>query len=91
MTRRFSSRPLHFTADDLKPIELAKHISKESIVTTQGHLLPYLGYRAWNFYLSPQYELRKDTREAYLNPDYYLFDFWFLLCENEYIGKESKI
>jgi hypothetical protein len=45
------------------------------VVVTQGHLLPYLGYRNWNFYLAPPYERSKDTREAYLNPDYYLFDF----------------
>lgn len=68
-------RPLHFTKDDLKSIKLAKSLSKEAVVTTQGHLLPYVGYRRWNFFISEQYELRTDTREAYLNPDYYLFDF----------------
>ena len=67
-------RPIHFTKEDLKSIQLAKSLPRESVVVTQGHLLPYVGYRRWNFYLSRQYELRKDTQEAYLNPDYYLFD-----------------
>ena len=68
-------RPLHFTRDDLKTIALVKSLPPASIVVTQGHLLPYLGYKKYNFYISSQYEGRTDTREAYLKPDYYLFDF----------------
>ena len=68
-------RPLHFTWDDLKTIRLAKTLPPDKIVVAQGHLVPYLGYRKWNFYISDQYGIRKDTREAYLNPDYFLFDF----------------
>lgn len=73
-------RPFHFTRDGLKTIALAKSLPKDSVVVTQGHLLPYLGYRKWNFYISEQYELRKDTQQAYQNPDYFLFD----LCANAY-------
>jgi uncharacterized membrane protein len=68
-------RPHHFTKDDLETIALAKSLPKEAVVVTQGHLLPYLGYRKWNFYLAPPYERSEETREAYLNADYYLFDF----------------
>lgn len=68
-------RPVHFEGDDVRTIKLAKSIPEESIVVTQGHLLPYLGYRRFNFYISPHFEKQKDTREAYLHPDYFLFDF----------------
>lgn len=71
----FNLRPLHFTRDDMETIRLAKGIPQGSVVIAQGHLLPYLGYRQWNFYLSPHYETNKLTKDAYLNPDYYLFDF----------------
>lgn len=67
-------RPLHFTRDDLKTISLAKGIPKEAIVLAQGHLLPYLGYRKWNFYFAPSYARRKDIQEQYENPDFYLID-----------------
>ncbi|GEM_PF-979452 len=67
--------PLHFTRDDVKTITLAKSLPRESIVVTQGHLLPYLGYRVWNFFLSPGYALNETTRGPFENPDYFLFDF----------------
>lgn len=68
-------RPFHFTLDDIRTIKLAKSIPQESIVLAQGHLLPYLGYRKFNFYISPHFEKQADTREAYTRPDYFLFDF----------------
>jgi len=71
----FNLRPLHFDREDLKTISLAKSLGQESVVVTQGHLLPYLGYRKWNFYIAEPYGIREDTRQAYLNPDYFLFDF----------------
>jgi len=71
----FNLRPLHFDADDLKTIALAKSLPKEAVVVTQGHLLPYVGYRTWNFYIARPYGKNKETRDVYSNPDYYLFDF----------------
>jgi uncharacterized membrane protein len=71
----FNLRPLHSDRDDWKTISLAKRIPKEAVVVTQGHLLPYVGYRTWNFYLARPYGKNKETRDAYSNPDYYLFDF----------------
>lgn len=67
-------RPNHFDQDDLKTITLAKSIPAEKIVVTQGHLLPYLGYRKSNFYWASPFGKNPKTKEAYLNPDYYFFD-----------------
>ncbi len=71
----FNLQPFHFTREDLKTISLAKGLPRESIVVTQGHLLPYLGYRQWNFYLADHYGKNPATEKAYAHPDYYLFDF----------------
>lgn len=71
----FNLQSRHFTRDDLLTIRLAKSIAPNRIVVTQGHLLPYLGYRVWNFYLSEHYEKNPVSKEAYSNPDYYFFDF----------------
>ena len=71
----FNLRPVHFDRDDLKTIALVKSLPKEAVVVTQGHLLPYLGYRTWNFYMARPYEKSAKTREAYFNADYFLFDF----------------
>ena len=71
----FNLRPEHFKWDDLKTIDLAKKIPPQSSVVTQGHLLPYVGYRAKNFYLAPHFEKNPESKDAFTNPDYYLFDF----------------
>ena len=68
-------RPFHFSFDDIRTIQLAKSLPSESIVVTQGHLLPYIGYRKYNFYISSPFEKRPDTLNAYTKPDYFLFDF----------------
>ncbi len=68
-------RPEHFTREDLKTISLAKGLPRDAVVVTQGHLLPYLGYRQWNFYIAFHYPTNPATRDAYAKPDYYLFDF----------------
>ena len=68
-------RPFHFNGDDIQTIRLAKSLPAGSIVLTQGHLLPYLGYRKFNFYIAKPFEIRPDTRQAYAKPDYFLFDF----------------
>ena len=71
----FNFRPEHFTKEDLATIQTAKTLPRDQVVVTQGHLLPYLGYRKWNFYIAGHYANEKESREAYLNPDYYFFDF----------------
>lgn len=40
------------TADDLKTIKLAKSVPQEGACITLGHLMPYVGYREENCYLS---------------------------------------
>ena len=67
-------RPEHFSGDDLRTISLAKSLPREKVVVTQGHLLPYLGYRKWNFYWAGPFGKSPRTKESYLNPDYYFFD-----------------
>ncbi len=68
-------RPLHFTRDDLKTIQLAKTIPADKVVLTQGHLLPYVGYRKMNFYLFPGYAGSEEVGQDYNHPDYFFFDF----------------
>lgn len=67
-------RPTHFDGEDLKTLGLAKSLPREKIIVTQGHLLPYLGYREWNFYWASPFGASPRTKEKYLNPDYYFFD-----------------
>jgi len=71
----FNFRPERFTQDDIRTISLAKTLPKDKVVVTQGHLLPYLGYRQWNFYFADPYQNNSYTKEAYSQPDYYFFDF----------------
>ncbi len=71
----FNLRPLHFTQDDVKTVQLAQTLPSDRVVVTQGHLLPYIGYRKLNFYVSDQYLKRPDTKEIYPRADYFLFDF----------------
>jgi hypothetical protein len=68
-------RPEHFTREDLKTIRLAQGIPSDKILVTQGHLLPYVGYREWNGYFTERHERGGPTQETYRNADYYLFDF----------------
>lgn len=50
----YSTLPV--TANDLKTLKLAKSIPYDGSVLTMGHLLPYVGYRDSNCYLSPVLE-----------------------------------
>ena len=58
------------TSNDLKTIHLARSIPREGIVLTLGHLLPYIGYREQNIYLSPVVEV--GHKKAFENADYVL-------------------
>jgi len=56
----------------LETIRQASQIPQEAIVLSQGHLLPYLGYRTYNLYFAEPFErTRNPYHEIYDNADYY--------------------
>ena len=61
--------------EDLRSIGLARSLPQGTNVVTHGHLLPYLGYRRYNyFFAQPWEEESHPAYEPYHNADYYLFD-----------------
>ncbi|MCM8776080.1 MAG: DUF2079 domain-containing protein [Candidatus Omnitrophica bacterium] len=65
-----------FRADDLRTIALAKSIPQGANVVTHGHLLPYIGYRKYNYYFARPWENKNQSlHAAYAKADYYLIDF----------------
>lgn len=70
----FNLRPLRPDAGDRQTIALAESLPRDNMIVAQGHLLPYLGYRHWNFYQAKPYGVNPETRDAYLSPDQYFFD-----------------
>ena len=61
--------------DHLKTIQLAKSVPENSVVVTHGHLLPYIGYRQYNFYFQEPFEKpesRHPDKPVYDHADYYL-------------------
>ncbi|MBI4970784.1 MAG: DUF2079 domain-containing protein [Candidatus Omnitrophica bacterium] len=61
--------------EDLKTIALAKSIPVDAVLVTHGHLLPYIGYRKYNFYLQAPLEnpaRTKSDKQIYDHADYYL-------------------
>ena len=70
----FVTRPV--TVETLKSIEWARRVPQGANLVTHGHLLPYVGYREYNYYFSAPLELREHpAHEAYAKADYYLIDF----------------
>ncbi len=64
-----------FNSEDLKSIRWAKELPAGAIVLTHGHLLPYIGYREYNFYLAEPFELTYHAaHKQYVNADYVLID-----------------
>ena len=68
VTRRISQK-------HLQSIAWARSVPLEANLVTHGHLLPYVGYRKYNYYFAPHYERQQNQAyEAYRNADYYLMD-----------------
>ncbi len=64
------------TREDLQSIRWAKSIPAGANVVTHGHLLPYLGYRPYNYYFAAPWELQTHPlHRTLMNADYYLIDF----------------
>ena len=63
------------TAQTLKSIHWARNIPQGKNLVTHGHLLPYVGYRDYNYYFATPFELSyHPAHQAYTNADYYLID-----------------
>lgn len=64
------------TAENLESISWVKKVPVVANLVTQGHLLPYMGYRERNYYFALPFELKENEgHEAYANADHYLIDF----------------
>ncbi len=64
----------HFDDEELKTIAFAVTIPEDSVLVTHGHLLPYVGYRKYNFYfMEPMEDASRHhpDRPVYENADYY--------------------
>lgn len=70
----YVTRPV--TAETLNSIEWARRVPPGANLVTHGHLLPYVGYREYNYYFAAPFDLREHlAHEAYSKADYYLIDF----------------
>jgi len=59
-------------APRLETIRKIQEIPRAALLVTQGHLLPYAGYRTFNFYFSEPYERPSHPYHfIYQNADYY--------------------
>lgn len=68
-------RTEHFTRENLKTIHLVKMIPSGANLVTHGHLLPYAGYRQFNYYFAEPFELSYHPYHTpFINADYYYFD-----------------
>jgi len=73
----------NISSEHLKSIKLAQSVPQESNLVTHGHLLPYIGYRKYNYYFAANWERTLNRPEnphyqealQYDNADYYLIDF----------------
>ncbi len=71
---RYTSQ--NYTKEDIKSIQWAKSIPADANLVTHGHLLPYIGYRKYNYYLAPSWEdAGHKVHAVYANADYVLIDF----------------
>jgi uncharacterized membrane protein len=67
--------PRRIEAENLESIRWARRIPREANLVTHGHLLPYVGYRKYNYYFALPFDSEKHvTHEAYANADYFLID-----------------
>ena len=81
------------TRQTLESIRWAKQIPAGANVVTHGHLLPYVGYRPYNYYFAVPFESRKNpAHEAFANADYYLIDFHVnpYPMDREYLEKKVQ-
>lgn len=68
-------RTSRFTSEDIKSIRWARELPENANVVTHGHLLPYMGYREYNYYFADPWERPYHPYHGkYKNPDYYLID-----------------
>jgi len=69
-----------------------KAIPRDALLVTQGHLLPYAGYRLVNFYFAWPYERENHPfHEAYQNADYYFLARSVNAYPNDLKWLEKKI
>ncbi len=63
------------TKDSLKSIHWAQNIPAGKNLVTHGHLLPYVGYRKYNYYFAVPFELETHPyHKPFMEADYYLLD-----------------
>ncbi|HNV87016.1 MAG TPA: DUF2079 domain-containing protein [Candidatus Omnitrophota bacterium] len=63
------------TKESLESIAWARSIPPDANLVTHGHLLPYIGYRKYNYYFAVPFE-REDhpAHQPFSEADYYLID-----------------
>ena len=70
----YVTRPI--TQENIRSIQWAQRIPARANLVTHGHLLPYVGYRKYNYYFAVPFELKEHpAHEAFSKADYYLLDF----------------
>lgn len=63
------------SSENLESIAWAKSVPQGANLVTHGHLLPYVGYRQFNYYFADPFELLDHpAHKAYASADYYLID-----------------
>jgi len=63
------------TAENMESIAWAKSIPPGANLVTHGHLLPYVGYRKYNYYFAVPFELKEHSAHRYFSEaDFYLID-----------------
>lgn len=68
-------RTSRITGENLESIAWARSIPAGAVVVTHGHLLPYVGYRKYNFYYAdPWTWAHHPMNKVFKNADYYLID-----------------
>lgn len=64
------------TPDNLESIKWAKSLPEGANVVTHGSLMPYIGYKEYNYFFAAPWENPKHKHhEIYMNADYYLIDY----------------
>lgn len=63
------------TVEHIQSIQWARRVPLAANLVTHGHLLPYIGYRKYNYYFAVPFGLKEHPLNgAYSNADYYLID-----------------
>lgn len=63
------------SGESLESIAWAKSVPPGANLVTHGHLLPYIGYRKYNYYFAAPFELKEHpAHQPFSEADYYLID-----------------